>query len=172
VQRGPCVILVVELTRCRPCDCLRLGSGRDCIRRYFASQRDFRRSNASSSLLLHCHSSWNRLGRSKGQSRPSSLLLPNHLNSLSFQFAWHHRPNSLRRIQANIESLLHISPSSPTPGEALTAATASAPKGWLSRLSDRAHSGADPKNDEQMDHTGDEAQSKVRDGKARARVAV
>jgi hypothetical protein len=90
------------------------------------------------------------------------------------KFAWHHRPNSIRRIQANIENLLHLSPSSttPTPGEALAASssTGTSSSSWFDRIRERAHSGSDAKDDEEVDHVGDKVQSEARDQRARASV--
>ena len=91
------------------------------------------------------------------------------------KFAWHHRPNAIRRIQASIESLLHISPNTTasTPGAALAAASSTSTSSstgasWFERIRERAHSGSDAKDDEQVDHVGDKVQSEVRDQRARA----
>lgn len=90
------------------------------------------------------------------------------------KFAWNHRPNSLRRVQAQIEGLLGLSPlaTAPSPGEALAAVSGATSTGtaggWWGRIRERAHSGSDAKDDEQVDHTGDRVQSELRDRQARA----
>ena len=75
------------------------------------------------------------------------------------QFAYNHRPTSIRRIQSRIEELLHLSPStssslsanssSITPARSSTDTTGS----WFERIKKRAAVGSDAKGDEQADHS-------------------